>query len=45
MQTKNPLFQMFKVKGGHHVHLTHPHRISGPIIEFLHKYRLKKGRL
>lgn len=39
LMQKNPKFEYVEVKGAHYVHLTHPERISGNVIDFLNKYR------
>lgn len=41
---RNPQFEMHYADGGHHVHLTDPHLIAGPISAFLDRVR-SKGKL
>uniref|UniRef100_A0A1B0DIM7 AB hydrolase-1 domain-containing protein n=1 Tax=Phlebotomus papatasi TaxID=29031 RepID=A0A1B0DIM7_PHLPP len=45
MKKKNPNFQNHKVSGKHHVHLSHPERVSGLITEFVLKYRSVKSKM
>ncbi|XP_055700488.1 probable serine hydrolase [Phlebotomus papatasi] len=45
MKMKNPNFQNHKVSGKHHVHLSHPERVSGLITQFILKYRSAKSKM
>lgn len=39
LKNRNPLFEVHRVEGTHHVHLNNPERISDIISTFLRKYR------
>ncbi|XP_055699115.1 probable serine hydrolase [Phlebotomus papatasi] len=45
MEENTPLFEYQEVSGKHHVHLTHPERVSGLITKFILKCRAPKSKI
>lgn len=42
MKKSNPKFDLHRVEGTHHLHLTHPEDVSGIICDFINKYKPAK---